>query len=258
MAELFLVSGRHGEHNSNAILIHGLGGHPHKTWETQVIFSGGDGWLYSFDPAGDGDGNSSLLWKFDCNPKTSLYLVRGRYERSHIIKGAMISDGLVTAYGAFFYSNRAFLPNCLDFLSGSSDLVNIRSRGSARRELETIVEIQKAAASKTMDKVTAINAEIQAWQTELNQLNTEATKKNVGIKRSQAQQTERDTRLKIMRKKRELRDVKRESREAVDAVKGNARMFNTLGLPLLVSLIGLVLWIMRTIKRTRMMREDMA
>jgi len=34
----------------------------------QVLFAGGDGWLYSFDPAGDGQGGGRLLWKFYCNP----------------------------------------------------------------------------------------------------------------------------------------------------------------------------------------------
>ena len=63
--------------------------------QAQVIFGGGDGWLYSFDPAGDGEGNSKLLWKFDCNPKTSLYSVRGRSERNHIIATPVVYDGHV-------------------------------------------------------------------------------------------------------------------------------------------------------------------
>jgi outer membrane protein assembly factor BamB len=63
--------------------------------QAQVIFAGGDGWLYSFDPAGDGAGNARLLWKFDCNPKTALYSVRGRSERNHIIATPVIYDGLV-------------------------------------------------------------------------------------------------------------------------------------------------------------------
>ena len=65
-----------------------LGGQP------QVIFPGGDGWLYSFDPDGDGLGNSKLLWKFDCNPKKSLYTLT-RATRNHIIGFACIYDGLV-------------------------------------------------------------------------------------------------------------------------------------------------------------------
>src|SRR5439155_27219494 len=31
--------------------------------QPQVIFPGGDGWIYSFSPEG------KLIWKFDCNPK---------------------------------------------------------------------------------------------------------------------------------------------------------------------------------------------
>ena len=50
--------------------------------QAQVLFAGGDGWLYSFDPAGDGEGKSKLLWKFDSNPKESKYELGGRATRS--------------------------------------------------------------------------------------------------------------------------------------------------------------------------------
>ncbi|MGE0609692.1 MAG: PQQ-binding-like beta-propeller repeat protein [Pirellulales bacterium] len=63
--------------------------------QAQVIFAGGDGWLYSFDPAGDGAGNSKLLWKFDCNPKESRYEVSGRATRNHIIGTPVIYDDKV-------------------------------------------------------------------------------------------------------------------------------------------------------------------
>lgn len=63
--------------------------------QAQIIFGGGDGWIYSFDPAGDGQGNSKLLWKFDGNPKDSKYSVSGRSERNHIIGTAVIYEGLV-------------------------------------------------------------------------------------------------------------------------------------------------------------------
>jgi outer membrane protein assembly factor BamB len=59
----------------------------------QVIFAGGDGWLYSFDPKGD-KGQSKLLWKFDCNPKESLYKLR-RATRNPLIATPVIYDGLV-------------------------------------------------------------------------------------------------------------------------------------------------------------------
>src|SRR5262249_25800319 len=66
-----------------------LGGQP------QVLFAGGDAWLYSFDPMGDGKGGSRLLWKFDCNPKESKYVLGGRGTRNEIIGFPMIYDDRV-------------------------------------------------------------------------------------------------------------------------------------------------------------------
>lgn len=63
--------------------------------QAQILFGGGDGWLYSFDPAGDGQGNAKLLWKFDANPKESKYSVSGRSERNHLIGTPVIYHGLV-------------------------------------------------------------------------------------------------------------------------------------------------------------------
>lgn len=61
----------------------------------QVLFGGGDGWVYSFDPHGDGNGNAKLLWKFDCNPKSSEYTLGSRATRNHIIATPVIHDDLV-------------------------------------------------------------------------------------------------------------------------------------------------------------------
>lgn len=64
--------------------------------QPQVLFGGGDGWLYSFDPAGDGQGGSKLLWKFDCNPKLPPVAVApGRAFRNHVIASPVVHDGFV-------------------------------------------------------------------------------------------------------------------------------------------------------------------
>lgn len=60
--------------------------------QPQVVFAGGDGWVYSFDPAGEA-GSSKLLWKFDCNPKTTQWLdPTGRGDRNQIICTPVIWD----------------------------------------------------------------------------------------------------------------------------------------------------------------------
>jgi outer membrane protein assembly factor BamB len=67
----------HGQWSSPCVFEH--------NGQAQVIMGGGDGWVYSFDPAGDGKGGAKLLWKFDGNPKESIYLLGGRATRNHII-----------------------------------------------------------------------------------------------------------------------------------------------------------------------------
>ncbi len=76
----------HGQWSSPGYAV--LGG------QEQVLFAGGDGWLYSFDPKGE-NGKSKLLWKFDCNPKDSVYMLGGRATRNHLIATPVVYDGLV-------------------------------------------------------------------------------------------------------------------------------------------------------------------
>jgi outer membrane protein assembly factor BamB len=72
----------HGQWSSPAYAV--IDGKP------QVIFPGGDGWLYSFEPA-----TGKLIWKFDCNPKDSRYVLGGRGTRNEIIATPVIYDNKV-------------------------------------------------------------------------------------------------------------------------------------------------------------------
>jgi outer membrane protein assembly factor BamB len=62
--------------------------------QAQVIFAGGDGWVYSFVPEGAG-GKSKLLWKFDANPKNSVWELGGRGTRNNIIATPVVYAGNV-------------------------------------------------------------------------------------------------------------------------------------------------------------------
>ncbi len=58
--------------------------------KAQVVFPGGDGWLYSYEPK-----TGKLIWKFDLNPKDSKWVLGGRGERNNVISTATIHDGIV-------------------------------------------------------------------------------------------------------------------------------------------------------------------
>jgi outer membrane protein assembly factor BamB len=56
----------------------------------QVIFPGGDGWLYGFEAT-----TGKPLWKFDCNPKKSEYKPGGRGDRSYFLATPVVYDNKV-------------------------------------------------------------------------------------------------------------------------------------------------------------------
>ena len=56
----------------------------------QVIFPGGDGWVYSLKPE-----TGELIWKFDCNPKDSVWELGGRGTRNNIISTPVIWEDKV-------------------------------------------------------------------------------------------------------------------------------------------------------------------
>ncbi len=53
--------------------------------KAQVVFPGGDGWMYSLDPK-----DGSLIWKFDANPKDSKWRLGGSGTRNNIISTPVI------------------------------------------------------------------------------------------------------------------------------------------------------------------------
>ncbi|HXG12026.1 MAG TPA: PQQ-binding-like beta-propeller repeat protein [Gemmataceae bacterium] len=76
--------------NQGLILMHGQWSNPVyavANGRPQIIFPGGDGWLYSFEPQ-----TGKLIWKFDCNPKNSFYVLGPRATRNDFVATPVIVD----------------------------------------------------------------------------------------------------------------------------------------------------------------------
>lgn len=77
----------HGQWSSPAIDV--IDGVP------QAVFAGGDGYIYSFQADRGVEGKPTLLWKFDCNPKTSTWTLAGDGDRNYIIGTPVIHNQLI-------------------------------------------------------------------------------------------------------------------------------------------------------------------
>lgn len=58
--------------------------------QAQVIFAGGDGWCYAFEPL-----KGELLWKYNLNPPDARYVLGGRGTKSYIIATPVVYDDRV-------------------------------------------------------------------------------------------------------------------------------------------------------------------
>lgn len=56
----------------------------------EVIFPGGNGWLYAFEPE-----TGKPLWKFDCNPKDAVWDIGGAATRNNIIASPVVTNNKV-------------------------------------------------------------------------------------------------------------------------------------------------------------------
>jgi len=85
--------------DSGKLIMHGQWSNPvyaePKGGKPQVVFPGGNGWLYSFNPA-----NGDLIWKFDCNPKSAKYELGNRGTRNDFVSTPVIyNDKLYIGVG---------------------------------------------------------------------------------------------------------------------------------------------------------------
>jgi outer membrane protein assembly factor BamB len=70
------------------VLMHGQWSNPvyaEPNGKPMIIFPGGDGWIRAFNPA-----NGELLWKFDCNPKKSVYKLGSEGTRSDFVSTPVV------------------------------------------------------------------------------------------------------------------------------------------------------------------------
>lgn len=74
--------------NKGLLLMHGQWSNPvyaEPNGKPQIIFPGGDGWVYAFQPT-----DGKLIWKFDCNPKNSFYKLGGEGTRNDFVSTPVV------------------------------------------------------------------------------------------------------------------------------------------------------------------------
>ena len=164
-----------------------------------------------------------------------------------------ITDGI--AYQESFFGrivlgdNSALLLNTIEDLSGSSDLVSIRSRGNFRRPFVVVNEIKEQAEAETAEEVAKINAQIAGFKGELESILTSAKKEQKEVIGSTIVQKKRDVELKIHQAQQQLRQVQMERRERIEHLGNALRQVNMFIAPMVILVVAIVLGVRRSIRK---------
>jgi len=145
--------------------------------------------------------------------------------------------------------NGALMQNAIEELSGSSDLISIRSRGSFKRPFVMVDEIEKQAEAETAEEEAKINAEIAGFQGELSKILASAKEGEEEIIGSSIVRKKKEIEFNIRRAQRQLREVKMQRRERIEALGNMLRNFNMLMAPVVILGVAIVLWVHHTLRK---------
>jgi len=137
--------------------------------------------------------------------------------------------------------NASLVFNALEYLSGTGDLIAIRSRGRFSRPFKVVDEIEAQAQEATARKVDALNERIKKYEEELRQLGSQATEKNLKIIQSKAVQKRAQLQKKIRQAQKELRALNADKREKIEALGAALQTNNMVWAPAIILLIAVIL-----------------
>ncbi|HEX4860382.1 MAG TPA: Gldg family protein [Rhizomicrobium sp.] len=151
-----------------------------------------------------------------------------------------------------FADNAAFVLNSIENLSGSGDLISLRTRESGQRPFTVVRKIQEDAQSQFQAKEKTLQQHLTETQQRLHELEQggEAQQGQVGLTPQQQKEVE-DFRKDLIDTRTQLRDVQHNLRKDIDALGSRLALINIALVPFLISVFALVLAGLRRRKRAQ-------
>ncbi len=145
--------------------------------------------------------------------------------------------------------NSALLLNAIEEISGSGDLISIRSRGNYTRPFEVVEQIREEAQEETANQIAVINAQIEGFQQQLQDLTANADEEQQEFLGDTIIKQRQDLDLKIYEAKRKLREVQANRSERIEELGNRLRRLNIAAVPGVIMVCAVILGIWRGARR---------
>jgi len=139
-------------------------------------------------------------------------------------------------------NNGDLVINAMDNLTGSSDLISIRTRATSQRPFDVVNELKAKANRNFADMEQQLQQELQETEKRLNDLQTQRSQAgNLMLSAQQKQELDRFQKKRLEVRKK-LRGVRRNLDRDIDRLGGLLKAINIVLTPLLVIAFGIFLW----------------
>ena len=159
--------------------------------------------------------------------------------------------------GVVVADNGALVLNALDSLSGGGELSRLRSRAPSQRSMTRIDRMRESAEAKYFRQQSELENRLATAQTRLEELQDISATDGFFSGDMEADLTEDEraelTKLRadIVELRDRLRSIERDYRRDIDRLEGMLKLVNIWGGPILVGLIGLLVWRRQTYRGGR-------
>lgn len=133
--------------------------------------------------------------------------------------------------------NGTFLMNALDNLSGSNDLISLRSRGKYQRPFDTVVALQKDAEQRSGARQKELEDKLRDTENKINEMQRgkESTGASAMILTDEQRQELENWEQEKLKARTELRRVKHDLLKDVESLGSRVTLLNIFGLPVAVT-----------------------
>ena len=147
-------------------------------------------------------------------------------------------------------NNGDFVTDAIDVLSGGSDLIGLRSRGTAVRPFVLVQNIQRAADERYQASERALEGKLKDTEQKLKDLRDKGASPAGTVDAAQNAAIE-NFRGQLLETRRQLREVQLAERENIDRLRNWVEFFNIAFIPILVALVAVVIGMLRLRRRQR-------
>jgi len=150
-------------------------------------------------------------------------------------------------------NNGDFVINALDNLSGSNDLISLRSRGRFNRPFDRVAEIRREAEKQYGQKVKELEAKLKDADTRINELQSQKDSPGSMIFSPEQQKEVEKFRRERDETRKDLRKIKHDRDKDIESLGSVLKFVNTLLIPILLvgAATGLALGRTRRAKATK-------